>query len=183
MTETILEAKGKAMDITVMQKLMDQTNMQALKPQMSDFVSEYIKKLIIDLLTYVNEEITVGDIELVSEYYANKELSQEITGVPSAYSAMDATEDVLIRFAQDYSKMEMNEYDILVKESLLDFLNLHNGLFVVQLSKLNICELSLAAPKQNGAFLMSSPATGKITVIPVSFPYGTIRFLLCELEK
>ncbi len=169
--------------VRLSEDLLGRTNFDELKPKMSDFVSEYIKKLISDVLMYVNNDISVGSIELVSEYYANKELSQEITGVPSAYSALDAPEDVLIRFAAEYSKMELNEYDVLVKESLLDFLNLHNGLFVVQLSKLNICELSLAAPKQNGAFLMSSPATGKITVIPVSFPYGTIRFLLCELER
>ena len=167
----------------MMNDILEASNFAELKDRMSDFVSEYIRKLILDVLMYVNTDISVGEITLVSEFYANKELSQEITGVPSAYSALDASEDVLIRFAADYSKMEMNEYDVLVKESLLDFLNLHNGLFVVQLSKLNICELSLAVPKQNGAFLMSSPATGKITVIPVSFPYGTIQFLLCELNQ
>ncbi len=166
----------------ITRSVLEKSNFEELSPQFSDFVSEYIKKLIADVISYVNSDISVGQIELVSEYYANKELSQEITGVPSAYSALDAPEDILIRFAAEYSKMECTEYDVLVKESLLDFLNLHNGLFVVQLSKLNICELSLAAPKQNGAFLMSSPATGKITVIPVTFPYGTIRFLLCELE-
>ncbi|MBO4902611.1 MAG: hypothetical protein J5518_07450 [Lachnospiraceae bacterium] len=163
-------------------EILSHSNFEKIAPKLSDFVQEYIKKLILDLVTYVNADISVGEIETVSEYYAKKELSQEITGVPSAYSAMDAAEDALISFAADYSKMEVNEYDILVREALLDFLNLHNGLFVVQLSKLNICELSLAVPKQNGAFLMTSPATGEITVIPVTFPYGTIRFLLCELE-
>ncbi len=166
-----------------MNNLLDQSNFNDLAGRMSDFISEYIRKLITDLLTYVNTEIRVGEIELVHEYYANRELSQEITGIPSAYSAMDADESTLIAFAADYSKMSVTEYDVLAKESLLDFLNLHNGLFVVQLSKLNICELSLAAPKQNGSFLMTSPATGTITVIPVTFPYGTIKFLLCELQK
>ena len=166
-----------------MSELLDRSNYQALSSELSDFIKEYIQKLIQDLLTYVNADISVGEITLVDTFQANKELSQEITGVPAAYSAMDAEEDVLLAFASDYAKFPIEEYDVLAKESLLDFLNLHNGLFVVQLSKLNICELSLSVPKQNGAFLMTSPATGKITVIPVTFPYGTIRFLLCELDS
>jgi len=164
-----------------MSEVLKQSNYDALSDNMTDFIKEYIQKLLLDLITYVNTDIQVGEIELVNEYFLNKELSQEITGIPSAYSAMNADEDVLIAFASDYSKMEITEYDVLAKESLLDFLNLNNGLFVVRLSKLNMCELSLSVPKQNGAFLMTSPATGKITVIPVTFPYGTIRFLLCEL--
>ena len=88
----------------------------------------------------------------------------------------------LIAFASKYSKMELRDYDILTKESILDFLNLHNGLFVVRLSQLNICELSLAAPRQNGSFIMNSPATGNITVIPVTFSFGTVKFLLCEQD-
>ena len=167
----------------LMSEILNRSNYQTLSSELSDFIKEYVQKLILDLLTYVSSEITVGEIELVESYYTNKELSQEITGVPAAYSALDAEESVLIAFAKAYAKMDITEYDVLAKESLLDFLNLHNGLFVVQLSKLNICELSLSVPKQNGAFLMTSPATGKITVIPVTFPFGTIRFLLCELSE
>lgn len=168
-------------NITAMNALLEKSNYKLIASESSDFVNSYIRKLIINLLTYVNNDITVGDIELVSEYHANRELSQEITGVPSAYSAIDADEQALVGFAEDYSKMGIKEYDTLAKESLLDFLNLHNGLFVVELSKMNICELMLTAPKQNGAFLMTSPVSGKITIIPVTFPYGTIKFLLCEL--
>ena len=177
MEEITLENREKVSE------LLTRSNYDAWSSELSDFIKEYIQKLVQDILTYVNSEISVGDIELVEEFHANKELSQEITGVPAAYSAMDAEEDVLLSFAADYAKFEITEYDVLAKESLLDFLNLHNGLFVVQLSKLNICELSLSVPKQNGAFLMTSPATGKITVIPVTFSYGTIRFLLCELDN
>lgn len=170
-------------NITVMHDLLAKCNYKEISSKTSDFVNAYIRKLIVNLLAYVNEDISVGDIELVPEYMANRELSQEITGVPSAYSAIDSDEEALIHFADDYSKMGINEFDTLAKESLLDFLNLHNGLFVVELSKSNICELMLSAPKQNGAFLMTSPITGHITVIPVTFPYGTIKFLLCELDK
>lgn len=166
-----------------MNELLDETNFKEISKDSSDFVNAYIRKLILNLLSYVNDDFTIGDIELVNEYAAKRELSQEITGVPSAYSAIDSDEDALIHFADDYSKMGIKEYDALAKESILDFLNLHNGLFVVELSKLNICELMLSAPKQNGAFLMTSPVMGHITVIPVTFSYGTIKFLLCETEK
>lgn len=170
-------------NITAMHEILAKCNYKEISSKTSDFVNAYIRKLIVNIVAYVNSDITVGDIQLVKEFYANRELSQEITGVPSAYSAIDADEDVLTKFADEYSKMGVKEYDSLAKESLLDFLNLHNGLFVVELSKSNICELMLSAPKQNGAFLMTSPVTGAITVIPVKFPYGEIKFLLCETDK
>lgn len=169
--------------ITLMQELLAKSNYDEISSKTSDFVNEYIRKLIVNLLAYVNDDFSVGNIELVNEYAANRELSQEITGVPSAYSAIDSDESALIHFADDYSKMGIKEYDALAKESILDFLNLHNGLFVVELSKSNICELMLSAPKQNGAFLMTSPVMGMITVIPITFSYGTIKFLLCETDK
>ena len=73
------------------------------------------------------------------------------------------------------------ELDMLAREAILDFLNLHNGLFVVMLSKNNICELSLDAPKQDGKFSIDLAQYKTITVIPVLFSYGTVKFFLCEL--
>lgn len=149
----------------------------------SEFVRIYIQKLVSDIRQYVDSEITVGTVEQLSSYYIRQELSQEITGIPSAYSAIDGEPEVLTAFSEKYARLGITEYDELAKEAIVDFLNLHNGLFVVQLSKSNICELSLSAPKQSDSFLLTSPVYGQITMIPITFSFGTVNFLLCELEN
>lgn len=145
------------------------------------FVKTYIEKLVYDIVTYVDTEISIGNIELLNDYKGANELSQEVTGIPSAYSVIDGPKSALVSFAKAYSKLdEIAEFDLLCKEVLVDFLNLHNGLFVVQLSKDKICELSLGVPKQNGNYALDHNTYKSIVIIPINFSYGTINFLLCE---
>ena len=76
--------------------------------------------------------------------------------------------------------MGVTAYDDLAKEVILDFLNLHNGLFVVDLSKEDSIELSLEPPIQEDTDF--SLRMGHITAIPVQFSFGKLTFLLIELD-
>lgn len=164
------------------EKLLRDSNFNSISEEnASDFVKGYIKKLVQDIVLYVDNNITVGEIEFKDDYELSHELSQDITGVPSAYSAMDGDIRTLCAFAESYSSLGIAEYDDLCKEALLDFLNLHNGLFIVYLSEQNICELSLSVPKQNGPININGSKLGKVTIIPINFTYGTIKFLLVQL--
>ena len=147
---------------------------------MSDFVRTYIEKLVYNISMYVDPDFSLGSIDIVSNFSGKCELSQAITGVPSAYSCIEGANDTLVEFAERYSHLGVKSFDVLAREAILDFLNLHNGLFVVMLSKNNICELSLDAPKQNGNFTIDLATYKSITVIPVIFSYGTVKFYLCE---
>ena len=161
-------------------KLLSNSNFPLLK-NATVFVTTYIEKLVYDVLTYVDADISIGQIEILDNYQGKCELSQGITGVPSAYSAIDAPSAALVEFAEQYSHLGIKQFDDLAKEVLVDFLNLHNGLFVVQLSKDNICELSLDVPKQNGNYACDHTTYKSITVIPIIFSFGTVKFLLCEI--
>ncbi len=147
---------------------------------MSDFVKTYIEKLVYNISMYVDPDFSLGSIDIVSNFSGKCELSQAITGVPSAYSCVEGANEALVEFAERYSHLGIKSFDMLAREAILDFLNLHNGLFVVMLSKNNICELSLDAPKQNGNFTIDLALYKSITVIPVIFSYGTVKFYLCE---
>lgn len=166
----------------IIEKLLLSSNISTLPSNMAnDFIIAYIKKLVQDVVLYVDSNITLGNIAFKDVYEVENELSQEITGLPSAYSAMDGEKRALTAFAESYSSLGVAEYDSLCQEVLLDFLNLHNGLFIVHLSENKICELSLSVPKQNGKKSITSPSTGKVTIIPINFSYGTINFLLVQL--
>ena len=161
--------------------ILDNSNYNEISGSMTEFVRTYVEKLVTDVSLYVDSSIVVENIETVDKYKAGQELSQDITGVHSAYSAIDGEPDVLVQFAEQYAKLGIDSFDILAKEALLDFLNLHNGLFIVLLSKLNLCELSLNAPKQNEYLNITTEVNGKITIIPIRFAFGTVKFLLYEL--
>ena len=161
-------------------KILEASNYGSI-PDMSDFVKTYIEKLVYNISMYVDADFELGRIEILSDFSGKVELSQAITGIPSAYSCVDGKEDALVAFAEHYSHLGIKSFDVLAREAILDFLNLHNGLFVVMLSKNNICELSLDAPKQNGNFSIDLAQYKSITVIPAIFSYGTVRFFLCEL--
>ena len=165
---------------TLTEKLLSDSNFATLDA--SNFVKTYIEKLVYNILTYVNDKISLGTIEITDNYVAKNELSQNITGCPSAFSSVDGATSALIAFAEEYSHLGVTDLDMLCKEVIVDFLNLHNGLFVVKLSQDNICELSLDAPKQDGSYTIDNTTYKSITVIPIIFSYGTIKFLLCEIQ-
>lgn len=161
-------------------RILEASNYMKLE-KMSEFVKTYIEKLVYNISMYVDQDFTLGNVEIVSGFSGKVELSQAITGVPSAYSGVEGRNDTLMTFAEHYSHLGIKTFDVLAKEAILDFLNLNNGLFVVMLSKNNICELSLDAPKQNGNFTIDLAQYKSITVIPVIFSYGTVKFFLCEM--
>lgn len=160
--------------------LLDNSNYEKQKTSMNEFTRLYIKKLLMNIILYVDANISLGDIEFCDTYHVEHEISQNIVGVPSAYSAIDGNVKVLTAFAEQYSNLGIAEFDSLCQEALLDFMNLHNGLFVVDLSANNICEVTLSVPKQSTDFSISSQLEGKITIIPVTFSYGTIKFILLK---
>jgi len=162
-------------------ELLNNSNFYDIQSAFSDFTDLYVRKLLENIVLYVDSSVSLGDIIFTDSYKLEQEISQEIIGIPSAYSAMDGNIKVLTEFAESYSNMGITNYDSLCREALMDFMNLHNGLFIVELSNRNICELSLSVPKQNGFHrLSSSDIEGKITVVPVNFKYGTINFVLLK---
>ncbi|MDO4189878.1 MAG: hypothetical protein Q4D29_12915 [Lachnospiraceae bacterium] len=166
----------------LLETILKNSNYESIMSSINEFTREYIKKLIIDIILYVDANISLGDIKFCDHYHLEHEVSQEIVGVPSAYSALDGNAKVLTAFAESYSKLGIAEFDSLCKEALLDFLNLHNGLFVVDLSDQNVCELSLGVPKQSENYHIdnNSDLEGRITLIPITFSYGVITFILLK---
>lgn len=166
-------------NIKQVKKLLHTTNLASL--ELSSYVSIYIERLIYNIITYVDTNISVGDITVCEHYDVENELSQKIIGIPGAYSCIDASPALLVDFSKLYSGFEIDEFNYLAKEAIVDFLNLVNGLFIVYLSKNNLYELSLDVPKQNGNYSIDNNKYKSITIIPISFSFGTINFLLCEV--
>ncbi|MCR5789793.1 MAG: hypothetical protein K6G83_07885 [Lachnospiraceae bacterium] len=147
----------------------------------SQFVSIYVERLTENIKQHANDQMKLLDINLYDSFELNEELAQEITGYPSAFSAISGDHDTLVHFAEDYARVGIDQYDDLCKEALLDFLNLINGLFAVYLSQNNIHEVSLNAPtRDEKGLVLDAEQIGKIYAIPIEFPYGIVTFVLAE---
>ena len=159
-------------------KIIEASNIASLE-NISDFVRTYIEKLVYNISMYVEPEFSLGSIEILSDFSGRCELSQAITGIPSAYSCIDGKTDALVTFAEHYSHLGITSFDMLAREAILDFLNLHNGLFLVNLSETENVESTLTPPTSddNGEPLESYPDT---YIMPVEFKFGTVNFVLSE---
>ena len=141
--------------------------------------SIYLAELIFNLNRFVDENITSRPTEIVHDIPEGCHIAQGITGDYNALSAIYAEPEVLTIFAAKYSKIELDHYDEIINELAADFLNLHNGLFLVNLSETENIESTLTPPvsASNGEPLKAYSDT---YVMPVDFNFGTVNFVLSE---
>ncbi len=138
----------------------------------------YIAELIFNLSRFVQEETIPHPSMTVSAIPKECYLSQKIIGEYNAFTALYASEEVLCDFARAYSKFEIDGYDDLTREILVDFLNLHNGFFAVNLSDSQEIECTLMPPNTDpDAELDLNMHT---YILPIEFDFGTVNFILSE---
>lgn len=136
----------------------------------------FIAELVFTLAGQVQEDIIPSPAYQVDALPDDCYISQCITGDYSAYTALYGDKDALMAFANAYAKF--NVEDEIESEILADFLNLNNGGFVVSLSDTLSLECSLTVPnieKDSPKELQEN-----IYIIPITFSFGTVNFVLSE---
>ena len=91
------------------------------------------------------------------------------------YSALVIVPNTGVSFGYRYVVVHFVVFDEYVKASLEDFLNLHNGLYNVNLSNDFSIELTLDPPKIHHYDVLSLSQNAYL--FPVIYPFGTINFL------
>ena len=138
----------------------------------------YITALIFNLNRFIEETVISHRTFVADSLPEGTILSQLIVGDYKAVTGLFGEPDALMKFAAQYSKFEVTRYDSLCNELLGDFLNLHNGLFVVNLSDSENIESSLEPPEMKNSGVIHLLKTTYI--MPVQFSFGTINFVLSE---
>ena len=119
---------------------------------------------------------------LCPEYPAVYAVTQHIEGKVEITSTMDMDEQTAIGFASRYVSDTFHSFDEYVKASIEDFINLHNGLYIVNVSNESAMELHLTPPTvQTGNTILPLPVQSYL--IPLVFPFGTINFIFSVKEK
>ncbi len=129
------------------------------------------------LIRFIGDDFTIVPPSICTEYPTNYCVSQKIQGRFSTHSYLDIPESCCIDFASRYVGENFTEFDEYVRASVEDFLNLYNGLFLVNMSNDYSLELTLEPPVTEEAetLLIFNEET---YLLPIVYPFGTIYFLL-----
>ena len=144
----------------------------------SEVYETYLDLLFNNLIHFIGPDFTLLSPILINEFPTQYSVIQRITGKHNILSAIDMDRTTAIEFASRYVTDAFEAFDEYVQASLEDFINLHNGLFTVNMSNNYGVELQLSPPgaKEN-ALLDFAP--GAISyMFPVMYPFGTINFVL-----
>lgn len=139
----------------------------------------FFRLLLCNLVRFIGDDFTLVPPSLCKEYPVNYCVSQKINGDFSTRIYLDMPENTCIPFASRYVEEEFTAFDEYVKASLEDFLNLHNGLFLVNMSNEHSIELTLEPPAVADDELSYETET---YLLPIIYPFGTPHFIF-ELIK
>ncbi len=145
------------------------------KEESENFVT-YTSLLFNNLVRFVGSDFAPFQSDDCEEDGKVIRASQRIKGEISFKSIVEGREKVFQKFASAYANEEFTKTDEYVLASLEDFLNLHNGLYTVNMSNEKEIELRLDPPVQED----SDTVEDILFKIPVRFSYGQINFIICK---
>ena len=137
----------------------------------------YLELLFNSLIRFVGEDFSPLTPMVLDEYPVTFGVSQSISSDREFVTHIDCDRETAIAFASRYAKEEFSEFDEYVIAALEDFLNLHNGLYIVNISNTSSKNITLAPPEITMDGVISSP--NKVVDFPVAYPFGTIHLIIC----
>lgn len=137
----------------------------------------YLELMFNSLIRFVGEDFSPLTPMVLDEYPVTFGVSQAIHSNHEYLTHIDCDRDTAIEFASRYAKEEFFEFDEYVIAALEDFLNLHNGLFIVNVSNTHSNDISLAPPEVTTDGVIYG--ANKCVDFPVAYPFGTIHLIIC----
>ena len=141
------------------------------------FGKSYLELLFNNFVRYIGDDFTALPASVCTEFATEHCVAQSIHGnyIVNTYLAMD--EASAIAFAGRYSGEIFDRYDEYVEAALEDFLNLHNGLFIVNASNERSNELTLGILEHKEETILNFD-THPTFLFSVYYPFGMIHFIM-----
>lgn len=145
----------------------------------SSFEKAYLTHLFQSLSRFVEPNAGFGELKMIDGFSMSGYdcICQHIVGSKNATTYLAGSHDILMSFAEKYSDMtiEEEEYDELAIDCLSDFLNLNNGLFLVEYTDEYGGSQTLQVPEH---FTGEPKLSEKAILIPALFSFGCVHFIL-----
>ena len=171
-------------EMTEIEMLDDQENIQRLfdnffitaEAPVTRLGKMFWELLFNNFIRFVGDDFTPLSCEECKEFPVECCARQEVIGEYSVVSYLNMNEETAIEFASRYVGDHFDTYDEYVQASLEDFLNLHNGLFIVNCSNDHSMELSITAPTHIDDSIITFEEN--TYYIPVLYSFGTVHFII-----
>ena len=141
-----------------------------------EFFTEYTSLVFKNIIRFIGDDFIPLAPEATSSYKAEKISYQMVNGKGEVFTAIEGTEEAMVEFAKRYSHEEIDSFDELARESVAEFLNLHNGLFTVNMSNNKQMELQLEPQISKESIELSTK--GSMFTMPICFPFGTVSVII-----
>lgn len=137
----------------------------------------YLELMFNSLIRFIGEDFTPLTPMVVDEFPITFGVSQAILGEREFISHIDCDRETAIAFASRYAKEDFTEFNEYTVAALEDFLNLHNGLYIVNVSNDTSKDIALEPPvvTEDGVLCGAE----KCIVFPVAYPFGTVHLITC----
>ncbi|MBQ2824000.1 MAG: chemotaxis protein CheX [Oscillospiraceae bacterium] len=140
------------------------------------YLTGYLTLLLKNLVRFIGDDFTPMDADYVQDRVLSECIGQKISGAVDAMTVIEADSETAVKFASRFAKEEITEYDDYAQACLSEFLNLHNGLFAVNVSNEEGNELSLDPQAYYDTLNLSELKNAY--VVPVCFSFGTVNFVI-----
>lgn len=121
----------------------------------NEFYQDYVVLLINNIVRFVCGGISIKGFRKAKKYSVEWSAEQQIKGKKELYTAATMDEETFVKFAEIFSKEKCDGPDELARDCVCEFMNLQNGIFLVNNSN-NGVELGMNPPlcrhNASGAF-------------------------------
>lgn len=139
-----------------------------------EMLSEYVTLLFKNIIRFIGDDFTPLSPDKLPSARIAFAAVQKTNGALECTTAIEASEQAYISFGSRYAGETLSDADEMTDASNGEFLNLHNGLFCVNISNEKEAEIKLA-PQE---YLRDSSISGTVYRIPLVFSFGTVNFLI-----
>lgn len=160
----------------VIQNIISKFFLMAEMPA-NDLNLMYLELMFNSLIRFIGEDFSPLSPMILEEFPMTFGVSQNIYSDHEFVTHIDCDRETAIAFASRYAKEDFIEFNEYIVAALEDFLNLHNGLFIVNASNQLSKDISLAPPVITEDGVLSGP--NKCVDFPVAYPFGTVHLLVC----
>lgn len=162
--------KSGSIDLLV-EKILDAKD-SAKKTTYGKYLSLFAKNMI----RFIDDQVYLEVAEVAQQ--ENWLVHQEIVGESPLFTAIFANEEVFLHIASVYAEEELTEVDELARASVSEFLNLHNGIYLVNMSNWGT-ELNMK-PQE---VVENATLAGELFVVTVNTSKGPFQLILSDQPR
>ena len=137
-------------------------------------LKDYLALFTRNLIRFIDTEAIISDVIKLEEYECKWTAKQDIKGEINLSTFIEAEENSFIKFASKYAEEELNSVDEMAEASVGEFLNLQNGIFLVNISNAGV-DLEMT-PQE----VYSNIRVHNVYKVSVDLSFGKINILIKE---